>query len=64
MRNIKPRYQGLMLSFSRNDPNQRYYLNGMWTCGPPVMIVNFLSSNEKVALLTGLLTRKGLRIKY
>ena len=64
MRNIKPRYQGLMLSFSRNDPNQRYYLNGMWTCGPPVMIVNFLSSNEKAALYTGLLTPKGLRIKY
>ena len=39
-----------MLSFIHNDPNQRYYLNGMWTCGPPVMIVNFLSSNEKVAV--------------
>ena len=64
MRNIKPRYQGLMLRFSRNDPNQRYYLNGMWACGPPVKIVNFLSSNEKVALYTGLLTLKGLRIKY
>ena len=38
-----------MLRFSRNDPNQRYYLNGMWTCGPPVMIVIFLSSNENVA---------------
>ena len=33
-----------MLRFSRNEPNQRYYLNGMWTCGPPAMIVNFLSS--------------------
>ena len=53
-----------MLRFSRNDPNQRYYLNGMWACGPPVKIVNFLSSNEKVALYTGLLTLKGLRIKY
>ena len=42
IRNIKPRYQGLMSRFSRNDPNQRYYLNGMWTCEPPVMIVNFL----------------------
>ena len=49
-RNIKPPYQGLMSSFSRNDPNQRYYLNGMWTCGPPVIIVNFLSSNEKIRL--------------
>ena len=29
MRNIKPRYQGPMLSFSRNEPNRRYYLNGM-----------------------------------
>ena len=45
-----------MLSISRNDPNQRYYLNGIWTCGPPVMIVNILSSNEKVALFTALLT--------
>ena len=63
MRNIKPRYQSLMLSFSGKDPNQRY-LNGMWTCGPPVMIVNFLSSDGKVALDTGLLTPKGLRIKY
>ena len=63
MRNTKPRYQGLMLRFSLNDPNQRYYLNEMWTCGPPVMIVNFLSFNEKVALCTGLLTPKGLRIK-
>ena len=52
-----------MLGFIHNDPNQQYYLNGMWTCGPPVMIVNFLSSNEKVALYTGLLTTKGLRIK-
>ena len=52
-----------MLSFSGKDPNQRY-LNGMWTCGPPVMIVNFLSSDGKVALDTGLLTPKGLRIKY
>ena len=51
-----------MLSFIHNDPNQRYYLNGMWTCGPPVMIVNFLSSNEKAALYTGLLTPKGFRI--
>ena len=33
IRNIKPCYQGLMLRFSCNDPNQRYYLNGMWTCG-------------------------------
>ena len=49
-RNIKPHYQGLMLSFSCNDPDKRYYLNGMWTCGPPVMILNFLSSNEKVRL--------------
>ena len=64
MRNIKPCYHGLMLSFSRNDPNQRHYLYGMWTCGRPVMIVNFLSSNEKNALYTGLLTRKGLGIKY
>ena len=44
-RNINPRYHGLMLSFSPNDPNQGYYLNGMWTCGPPVMILNFISSN-------------------
>ena len=64
MRNIKPRYQCLTLSFSGKDPNQRSYLNGMLTCGPPVMIVNFLSSNEKVALYTGLLTPKGLQIKY
>ena len=28
MRNIKPRYQSHMLGFSRNEPNQRYYLNG------------------------------------
>ena len=47
-RNIKPYQQGLMLSFSRNDQNQQYYLNGMWACGPPVMMLNFLSSNEKV----------------
>ena len=53
-----------MLSFSRNDPNQRYYLNGMWTYGPPVMIVNLLPSNEKVAIYTGLLTPKELQIKY
>ena len=53
-----------MLSFSRNDANQRYYLNGMWTYGPPVMIVNFLSYNEKFALYTGLLTPKRLLIKY
>ena len=39
IRNIKPRYQGLMLRFSCIDRNQRYYLNGVWTCGPPVMIV-------------------------
>ena len=52
-----------MLRFSRNDPNQRYYLNGMWTCGPPVKIINLISSNEKVALYTGLLSPKGLRIK-
>ena len=64
MRNLKPRYQGLMLTFIPNDPNQRYYLNGMWTHGPPVMIVNFLSSNEKVALYIGLLAAEGLRIKY
>ena len=31
--------QGLMLRFSCNDPNQRYYLNGMWTCGPSVLIL-------------------------
>ena len=49
-RNIKSRYQGLMLSFSYNDSNQRYYLNGMWTWGLPVMILNFLSSHEKVRL--------------
>ena len=49
-RNIKSRYQGLMLSFSYNDSNQRYYLNGMWTCGPPEMIPDFLSSNEKIRL--------------
>ena len=60
MRNIKPLNQDLTLSFSRNDPNQQYYLNGMWTFGPPVMIVNFLSSNEKIALYTGLLTPNGL----
>ena len=64
MRNIKPRYQGLMLGFTCNDPNQQYYLNEMWACGPPVMIVSFLYSNEKVALYTGLLTPKGLRIKH
>ena len=39
-----------MLSFSRNDPNQSYHLHGMWTCEPPVTILNFLSSNEKVRL--------------
>ena len=50
LRNIKPRSQGLKLSYSRNDPNKRYYFNGMWTCGLPVMILNFLSSNEKVRL--------------
>ena len=64
MRNIKPRYQGPIEGFSHNDPNQRYYLNGMWACRPPDMIVNFLSSDEKAALYTGLLTPKGLRIKY
>ena len=50
IRNTKPRYQGLMSRFSRKDLNQQYYLNGMWRCRLPVMIVNFLSSNEKVAL--------------
>ena len=63
-RNKKPRYQGFMLSFSCNDPNQWYYLNRMWRRGPPVMIFSFLSSNEKVALYTGLLTPKRLRSKY
>ena len=38
-----------MLRFRRNDPNQWYNLNRMWMCGPPVMIVIFLSSNEEVA---------------
>ena len=59
---MKPRYQGLMLRFGWNDPNQRYYLNGMWTCTPSVIIVNFISSNEKVALYTRLLSPKALRI--
>ena len=31
IRKIKPRYQGLILKFNSNDPNQRYYLNGMCT---------------------------------
>ena len=61
MRNIKPRYQGLMLSFSRNDRNQRYYLNGMLTCGPPVLIANFLlivtgSNCNKVQLIMAIST--------
>ena len=41
-RTAKPRYQGLMLlmlRFSCNNRNQQYYLKGMWTCGPPIMIV-------------------------
>ena len=38
-RDIKPCYQDLMLRFSCNDPNQWYYLNGMRTCGPSVMIL-------------------------
>ena len=29
----------LVLRFSCNDPNQRYYLNGMLTCGPIVLIL-------------------------
>ena len=53
---------GSHVRFSHNDLNQRYCLNGMWTCGPPVTIVNFLFSNEKVALCTGLLTPKGLKL--
>ena len=28
-------YQGLII----NDPNQRYYLNGMQMCGPSVLIL-------------------------
>ena len=39
IRNIKLRYQCLMLMFSCNDPNQRYYLNGMWKYGPSVLIL-------------------------
>ena len=39
-------------------------LNEMWTCGAPVMIVNFFFSNQKFALYTGLLSPKGFRIKY
>ena len=31
IRNIKPRYQVLIIRFNFNNPNQRYYLNGMWT---------------------------------
>ena len=53
---------GSHVRFSHNDLNQRYCLNGMWTCGPPVTIVNFLFSNEKVALYTRLLTTKGLKL--
>ena len=53
IRNIKSRYQGLMLRFSSNDPNQRCYLNGMWTCGPSVLILfqrfqGQFSFNEKL----------------
>ena len=53
---------GSHVRFSHNDLNQRYCLNEMWTCGPPVTIVNFLFSNEKVALYTRLLTTKGLKL--
>ena len=53
---------GSHVRFSHNDLNQRYCLNEMWTCGPPVTIVNFLFSNEKVALYTRLLNTKGLKL--
>ena len=58
IRNIKPCYQGLILRFSCNDPKQRYYLNGTWTCGLSVLILF-----QKVALCTGLLSPRGFRIK-
>ena len=29
----------LVLRLSCNDPNQRYYLNGILTCGPIVLIL-------------------------
>ena len=39
IRNMKPCYQSLMLRFNCNDPKQRYYLNGMWTCIDPVSVI-------------------------
>ena len=66
--NIKPCYQGnqTLLSFSCTDPKQRYYLNGIWTCGSSVLILfqwfqSLFSSNEKLHFTQ--LSPKGLRIK-
>ena len=58
IRNIKPRYQGLMLKFSCNDLNQRYYLNEMWMWGAFSLILYQLfyrqfSSNENLHFIQG-----------
>ena len=54
-----------MLRFSCNDPNKRYYLNKLWPIynDPVSMIPGSIFFQRKVALYTGLLSPKGLRIK-
>ena len=50
-----------MLRFTCNDPKQPYYLNGIWTCGPSVLML-FQWFQSQVALYTGFLSPKGLQI--
>ena len=60
----KPKFR-----FSNNDPNQQYYLNGICTCGPSVLILFQLfqsqfSSNEKLYFAKGCCVPKGFKLKY
>ena len=57
-----------MLRFSSNDPNQRYYLNGMWKCGPSVLILcqwfqSQFSSNEKLHFTQGCCIPRDFELK-
>ena len=65
----KPWYQGFMLRFSCNDPKQRYYLNGIWTCGPSVLILfqwlhSQFSFNEKLHFTQGCCLPRDFELRY
>ena len=60
---------GSHVKVSYNDPKQRYYLNGMRTCGPSVMILfqwfqSQFSANEKLHFTQGYCLPRDFELKY